>query len=208
MKRNLTRLILVGSISFLSILTLGGCGGGGSSGSSLPPANLTERNLALESKLQSSVDENRSNVKNVNDGISNQNNNYWTGFNKNDNFVMSFGDYKQINKLVIYTNDISNNISLPAKKISFASRLATNGTDPEWIDLYFVKPADTTETSTGTAAKPEYLACSTYEAKGNTITCTFDKPLFIVLARLRLTDNSPSAQRIYEFELWGHDAPR
>lgn len=209
LKANYLKTVLAGTVA---AVLLAGCGGGGGSSGNTTPADLTYRNLALKATVKSSVDESLSNVKVVNDGISNLNNAYWTGFKKDDQFVMVFNDFKEIKKLVIHTNDIRINATNPTKIISLAKGVNSNNSI-EWIDVFFDKPTVEPTTTTTVNGQPvitkaEYLVCSSHKEENNTITCNFDKPLYVLFAQLRLADSNPSVQHIYEFEVWGNDAPR
>ena len=212
MKRNYFGLALAGGLT-LALLT--GCGGGGgSSGGNTTPANLTYRNVALASdKTFADSLVSKDDVKYINDGISNQNNNYWQGFKKDDYIRLVFNDFKKVDKLVLYTNDLTIDNNNPTKIVSIAQAVLSSG-DINWIDVYFKQPATpptiTTTNASGqtVTTTPEYLVCSKVVAENNTITCTFDQPRYILFARVRLTDNLPAAQHLYEFEVWGTDAPR
>lgn len=206
MKRNYLKALMATTVV---TALLAGCGGGGGSGNNLPPPDLTYRNLALKAAVQSSVDPKKSDVRAVNDGITNLNNAYWTGFNKDDQFLVVFNDFKQVNKLVIYTNDLNVNSATSLKTISVAKSLNANG-KIEWLDVYFDKPPTTTPTTgtTGTVTTPQYLVCSSHKEENNTITCNFDNPLYLLFVQLRMNTNSQGSQHIYEFQVWGNDAPR
>ena len=211
MKRIYITLALV---SGLTAALLSGCGGGGSSSNSLPPGNMTYRNVALASdKTYADSLVSKDDVKYINDGINNQNNNRWQGFKKDDYIRLVFNDYKKVDKLVLYTNDIKIDENLPTKIISIAQAVKSNG-DIDWIDVYFNQPETpptvTTTNASGqvTTTTPAYLVCSSYKAENNAITCNFSEARYILFARVRLTDNQPASQYLYEFEVWGNDAPR